>query len=157
MPERPRSYVLDTQILIEASKGDTDLSLEAVDLLNAIRRRHRLAVDDANKILEEYYRHLGRGSHGHTWLSAMFRENLLSYHPHRLSARRIRALDAIRFDPSDVKFVGVACRTFDKVLVAEEDDYWNHQSCRCLQSELGLTLLRIVDAAAHARAPAALP
>jgi hypothetical protein len=146
-----REYVLDTQILLEASRAASELGYAAADLLFAIADRHRVAVDDGDKILAEYYDNLRPGMLGLYWLKRMTQRKRLSYRSGQLSNYHRLALDSVGFDPSDRVFVGVARRTAQRLLVAEERHFWNSRCHQCLRQKIGIALLRAAEACAHAR------
>jgi hypothetical protein len=143
-------WVLDTQILEIASTGEHPLALDAAALLCAIRDRHLLAIDCEGEIVHEYDPYLRPGTLAEQWWTQMNQRGKLRYHSHQLKQRQRRALAALRFDPSDWKFVGVACRTASHLLVAEEPDYWDPQVADYLVNHMHIVLLRTNETATAA-------
>jgi len=89
-----------------------------------IERRHRIALDPMDTIIEEYRRNLGRGSVGAQWLQHMLTKGPAPERTYKALSRRDRTgLDDLGFDSDDVVFVEVATRTSSQVLVACESDY----------------------------------
>jgi len=143
-------WVLDTQILEIASTAEHPLVLDAAALLRAIRDRHLLAIDCESEILHEYVPYLRPGTVAAQWWVQMNQRGKLRYHSHQLKQRHHRALAALRFDPSDKKFVGVAYRTPTHLLVAEEPDYWDPPVEDYLVNHMHIVLLRTDEAATAA-------
>ena len=143
-------YVLDTEVLVVASMGDQALCLDAVALLHAIRERHLIALDNEGEIMREYSRYMRPATLVAQWWSQMVTRRKISYYSSRLTRLHAAKLRDVSFHASDCKFVGVACRTPSKLLVAEESGYWQAAVVQCLQDDIRLNVLRIKDALSRA-------
>lgn len=139
-------WVVDTNILGIASAGNNPLSLAAVSLLHSILERHCLAVDPERQIIAEYTRYLSDWKHAAEWWRQLTLRRKLVFHSNKLTQTKKRALERLKFDTTDWKFLGVALRTPAHLLVAEESDYWEPAVASYIQNDLGISLLRVQDA-----------
>ena len=140
-------WVLDTWVLQIAQDCTHPKSLQALSLLEEIKKNHRIAVDHGRHVLTEYFDNtLGR-THAGQWLSIMHsRSNKLFFRTGKLSNRHESELiDELHFDRSDLVFVALASEGPDKLLVAEESDY-TPEIKQYLAQELGVSVLTIEKA-----------
>lgn len=147
----PKIWVADTWVLYRAA----ELSFDAQELLLNILGRHFVAFDDRGHIEDEYLRCVSRTQRapdtktGSRWIKQWF-EKLVErkkryFYSGQLQARHRRALERLRFDPSDMPFVAVCYRTPNKLLVTEESDY-NEAVKGYLNEEMVIQVLTIAEA-----------
>ncbi len=118
-------WVLDTWVLVKAGDIDFEGWWDAVDLLDEISRRHRLALDTERSIDAEYLRNIKPRTIVARWWTDIQRRTgrtvRYSSTPHKRDSSHL--LNRLHFDSSDLKFVAVASKTSSRLLVAEESDY----------------------------------
>ena len=140
-------WVLDTWLLMIAQTPSDERSLDAVFLLRQIKLGHRIGLDHGREIVNQYYRNLNKYSHAAEWLGAMlrradktmFRTGLLP------QDKRDHLTQFLKFDRSDLVFVGVAHEGTDKLLVTEESDY-TPEVRRFLLTDCGVRVASIAEA-----------
>ena len=148
------SVVVDTNVAIAANGKNTHADLECqlacVEELRAVCRNMVIAVDDSNRIFDEYKDRLSfRGAPGAG--DAFFKH----LHDHMYGGKRVRRVaitpcnDARRsfeelpeneFDPSDRKFLAVAVVAKAEILNATDSD-WSEQEA--LISDLGVAVRQL--------------
>jgi len=122
--------------------------------MHEIRCNHRIAIDHAHRILDEYFRHAPADSHAGQWLRTILsRSNKTVFRTGSVPAEnRIELVNDLHFDVSDLVFVGTCFEGPDKLLVAEESDYTEAIKAYLLQ-ELGVSVLSVSDALVRAQDP----
>lgn len=151
-------WVIDTNILYIASNFRPRAKmLQVHHLLTTIWEtpQHKVAVDSEGKIEAEYKRCFsisnGRNEFQCQWWiyikqiarkTVTYSGNLSNKHTNYLIRR-------LRFHNDDLPFVGVASKTKDKLLVAEESDYTS-QVREYLKNNLQVQVMSIEEADNHA-------
>lgn len=119
-------WVIDTWVLYQVS----DFNFNAFHFLTCIllKPQHKVAMDREGKIKAEYKRCFDNPKNEFQcqwWIHINWRANkVVSSYSGDLLARHINHLiKRLHFHDDDLPFVGVASKTKDKLLVAEESDY----------------------------------
>jgi ABC-type antimicrobial peptide transport system ATPase subunit len=101
-----------------------------------------ICLDTENKIMEEYYKYIKPRTFVSRWWDRMVRDKgQISLFSNSLPGKhRGHLLHKLHFDESDIKFVGVARRTKDNLLVSEDSDY-NSAVRDYLKETLGIQVL----------------
>ena len=145
--------VVDTWVLEIAQDPHDRRALDALVLLRELKKTHKIAVDHKQRILREYWRHAPANSHAGEWLRLMIsRADKLMWRSGDVSTRHHEALNGLRFDPSDMVFVGVASEGPDRLLISEDSDY-SIQIKAYLQAEMGVEVLTVDDSLTRVRDP----
>ncbi len=135
-----REWTIDTWVLYKVDEGNFD----ALDFLLAVLRHHKVVFDHERHIEQEYQRCLKRTRNRYLeeWFKRLITRQARVFYSGRLPNRHERALLRIKFDRSDLPFVGVAHRSKDKFLVSEDSDY-TQQVCDYLQQQLQIKVLSL--------------
>jgi len=138
-----REWTIDTWVLYKVGEGDFD----ALDFLLAVLRHHKVVFDHERHIEQEYQRCLKRTRNRHLeeWFKRLIARRKRVFYSCRLPNRYEQALIGMKFDRSDLPFVGVAYRSKDKLLVSEDSDY-TQQVCDYLQQQLQVKVLSLSQA-----------
>lgn len=146
-------WVLDTWVLRVAADVSDDLALDALALLREILEHHSIALDAEGHIWREYQRNIAPKSHVEKWWALMVSRGRTVRCSGKLDRRpEEHLLESLKFHNDDLPFVGVACKTKSRLLVAEESDYTD-QVAQYLKLELGVQVLGIRDALNIVRDP----
>lgn len=119
-------WVLDTWVLATASDPHNSKALDALSLLNEILHKHSVVLDIEGEILNEYKRHLyvSHQTHVKQWWTQMQLKGKYSFVTSKLNQRpKHHLLNKLSFHSDDIKFVGVASNSKDKLLVSEDSHY----------------------------------
>lgn len=145
-------WVLDTWLLEIGQDVRDPRSLEALALLQEIKSRHRIAVDYGRKILREYFDHASGDSHVGQWLRVVVtRSDKVMWRTGNIPSRHRQELrEELRFDASDLVFVGVALEGSDRLIVSQESDY-SPEVKAYLQDQMGIRVLSVREALERAR------
>jgi hypothetical protein len=147
-------FVLDTCSIKIAENPCNPRSLETLALLHEIKSHHKIALDHGRSILKEYFRNLNGNSHAGQWVRiTVARADKTMWRAGKVPQRHSQVLLAeLKFDPSDIVFVGVAYETADRIIVTEDSDYStevrNYLSC-----EMGISVVSVSEALELAQAP----
>jgi hypothetical protein len=106
-------------------------------------------LDYEGAILTEYQRYMPRASFAAAWWSYVSKRKGIVYYSGRLTEAQKRTLRGCRLHDDDWKFVGVATKTSDRLLVSEDSDFWDQAAMACLRDDFRLTLLRVAEAEAR--------
>jgi len=147
-------FVLDTCSIKIAENPCNPRSLETLALLHEIKSHHKIALDHGRSILREYFRNLDGNSHAGQWVKiTIARADKTMWRAGKVPQRHSQVLlMELKFDPSDIVFVGVAYETPDRVIVTEDSDY-STPVRNYLLSEMGINVLSIGEALRKAQAP----
>lgn len=142
-------FVVDTWVLATCHESQSEDSLDAIALLYALLRSHRLVLDSEGDIEKEYKPYIwmkGNGGIVSVWWRKMMRRGGKFYYLSNTvpSNHKSHLRDKLGFDSSDLKFVGVASRTHLGYLVAEESDY-SQPVCDYVATGLGVTVLGLAE------------
>jgi hypothetical protein len=157
-----RQWVLDTWVFgvvadglsADATASESERAVTAIAFLHAMKATpHGMLLDAQGLIEAEYRPHMARCTLLQRWWAAMCRTGRVTFVHGKLSAaQRKHLLDDLRFHDDDEKFVAVAARATDSLLVAEESDYTADVQ-RYLKSELRITVVGLAEALEQARDP----
>lgn len=137
-----RQWVVDTWVLEKCNEPADENCLVCVAFLSTFISKDKLCLDFEREIEREYWNYIQPG----TWLSAWWEKMInekghLCHWSNHLPNRHSRhLLERLKFDNADIKFVGVAARSTDKLLVTGDSDY-NSDICQYLNTNLGVTVL----------------
>jgi hypothetical protein len=134
-------WTVDTCVLYKVhEKTDVD----ALHFLLSVLDKHCVAFDKEGHIWKEYEKCLEKTRDRvlSEWFKRIVRDKRLVWHSGKLAARYKQALLKMKFDPSDLPFVGVASRSKDKLLVSEDSDY-TREVCGYLQETLSVRVLSV--------------
>lgn len=145
-------WVIDTEVLYKASNFQAPAkALQTHHFLTNIWEspQQKVAVDSEGKIEAEYERCFSDPKNEFQWQWWKYikwnAKKVVSY-PGKLSNEHTNHLiRSLRFHNDDLPFVGVASKTRDKLLVAEESDYTT-QVREYLKSELQVRVMSVEEA-----------
>ena len=143
------TFVVDTNVAIAANgrgtHADTQCRLTCVQWLKSLVAGERVAIDDGNRILDEYKNHLnfsGGPGVGDVFFKHVFNNQYQGERVRRVAVTPIeddqRGFEELRentFDRSDRKFLAVAVAAGAVVLNATDSD-WGEQAA--LMDALGV-------------------
>ena len=119
-------WVIDTDVMVKADQGLTDHEhdLKIIDLTSIIRREgHFLALDSDWEIENQYRRNIDPRGNIIRFLNYLAKNGRLVHYSGNVPNPLKTKLRSLNFHNDDYVFVGVAGRTRDKILLAEETDY----------------------------------
>lgn len=142
-----KQWVVDTWVIIKCMDFSDDESLDCIGLLSRMLDFGEICVDTEGTILTEYCRYLESGTFVSKWWETLVRQKgHICFFSNALSnKRKTHLIDNLKFDISDLKFVAVASKTKDNLLVSGDSDY-NPQVCSYLTKEMGIKVLCPGDA-----------
>jgi hypothetical protein len=137
-----KEWTIDTWVLYWAEED-----WNALTLLVLIAEHHCILLDQEGHMAREYEICLQRtGSLVlRNWLKRLRDRKAITFRSGKLPSIHKRALLRMKFDRSDLPFVGVAYRSKDKLLVSEDSDY-TPQVCNYLQQQLQIKVLSLPQA-----------
>lgn len=140
-------WVVDTWVLAKCNDTTDTLCLKASELLIRILNREIICLDSEGEITREYYRHIRPRSFVANWWEEMRKRNdkFLFFSNKLASRHRDNLVNKCNFHNDDIKFIGVASKTRDRLLVAEESDY-NADVCKYLNDALSVRVLCLTEA-----------
>ncbi|MCK4261268.1 MAG: hypothetical protein KAX49_20005 [Halanaerobiales bacterium] len=138
-----RKYVIDTNVLEIANFTiNKDQFFDVISLLIEIRNTEKMIVMDLEgDIIKEYFRHTPNGSFSRIWLNQMIAKKQVHFYSNKISNKHHNHLrEKLKFDRSDLKFIGVAQHTCDDphIIINETDSDWNTEVCHYLLEELNI-------------------
>ena len=145
-----RYWVVDTWVLAKCNDFSCDDCLDCVGFLSNVLINGKLCLDHENEIQDEYLGYI----HPMTWLARWWQKMIgevghLAWESNKLSNSHSRHLkDKLFFDQNDIKFIGVASRTSDKIIVTGDSDF-NENVCKYLSESLGINVLRPDEALSY--------
>lgn len=144
---KTKQWVVDTWVLEKCNDTDCVDCVDCIDFLTYIRRRGKLCLDHEKEIDSEYSTYIRPRTFLFQWWLKMTGEaghlcrwsnKLPVKHKHKL-------VNNLNFDNDDIKFVGVASRSTDKIIVSGDSDY-NQKVCQYLINNLGVMVMHPVYA-----------
>ena len=137
-----KQWVVDTWVIATCNDASSNKCLDCICFLVMILENGTICLDIESKIKEEYGKHIRPRTFVDRWWARMVRERgqicFFSNSLHEKHRRHL--LHKLHFDQSDIKFVGVASKTKDRLLVSGDSDY-NGDICDYLSQELGIQVL----------------
>lgn len=137
-------WVVDTWVLVKCGETNEPICLGAVSFLFRILKRDMLCLDFEGEILKEYNKYFAPHTHVSRWWDEMVKHgHKFAWRSNKLNEKhRHNLINKLGFDKSDIKFVGVAEKTNDRLLVAEESDYCKGV-CDYLERNLSIKVLDV--------------
>lgn len=120
-----KQWVIDTWVLATSNSCDSAHYLDCVSFLMMVLQNGTICLDSEKEIQREYYTYIKPGTFLDKWWQKIMRQtDQIRFFSNKLNYRNeIHLLNNLGFDRSDVKFVGVASRTADNLLVTGDSDY----------------------------------
>jgi hypothetical protein len=117
-----KEWTIDTNVLYKVAE---EYDYDALEFLVSVRGKHMVVFDYDGHIMEEYRKCLNKTRNRYLvkWFNKVQGENRCVWYSSSLRSQHKQALLNMKFDPSDLPFVGVASRSKDKLLVSEDSDY----------------------------------
>lgn len=142
-----KHWVIDTWVLEKCNDTADVICIKASELLISILNRDTLCLDIEGEIQAEYYRHISSRTFVAQWWGEMLKRNdKFLFFPNKLVRKhRNNLLNKLHFHNDDIKFVGVANKTRDHLLVSEDSDYCVNV-CKYLFDELSVRVLCLTEA-----------
>lgn len=142
-----KQWVVDTWVLAKCNNTDCGDCVDCMDFLMSVLRRGKLCLDHEEEIEAEYDGHIKPRTPLFWWWQKMIGQ---AGHFCRWSNKlpvkhENRLVNKLNFHNDDIKFVGVASRSTDKILVSGDSDY-NQKVCEYLRNNLGITVMSPVSA-----------
>ena len=142
-----KQWVVDTWVLAKCNDTDCADCIDCMEFLMYVLRRGKLCLDSEGEIETEYDRHIKPRTPLFWWWQKMIcQAGHFCHWSNKLSVKHEnRLVNKLKFHNDDIKFVGVASRSTDKILVSGDSDY-NQKVCECLRDNLGITVMNPVSA-----------
>lgn len=136
-----KQWVVDTWVLEKCNDTDHSDCIDCIDFLTYLLRKGKLCLDSEEEIETEYSGHIKPRTFLFQWWSKIIGE---AGHTSRWSNKlpskhQNKLLNKLSFHDDDIKFVGVASRSTDKIVVTGDSDYTNTVRTY-LKNELGITV-----------------
>lgn len=140
---------LDTSVLVSSGDRKSAVFGDCLLVLQEIRAKdqHSIVLDSQKRIESEYRSRVGAGQYAHHWLEFMLKRSRVVVVDRARIPRgtSVRLRDECHLQPRDMNFfVRTALASRDKIIVAQDDDYWG-RSRGCLSRDLKIS----VDSAAR--------
>lgn len=145
-----KEWVVDTWVLATCNDTDCDGCLDCLDFLANLLRKGKLCLDTEEDIDKEYDPYIKPRTYLFWWWNRMTGQvGHLCRKSNTLAGRHERKLvNTLHFDSDDIKFVGVASKSRDKIIVSGDSDY-NETVCSYLQGMLGIEVMNPSSALNH--------
>ena len=143
-----KQWVVDTWVIAQCCDASSDdCLLNCIAFLCNILNNGKIYIDAEGEIQKEYYNYIPSNIFVSKWWGKMIRNaGKIGMFSNKLNAtNKIWLLDKLHFDNSDIKFVGVASKTRDKLLVSGDSDY-NKDVCEYLYRALEIRVMRPEEA-----------
>lgn len=153
------TYTIDTCVLAWASDPQSPGFFEAVGFLSQVHKGHGVAVDSQQAIVREYRPYICPESpktkgYAAVWWAKM--RNRVHYVSGDVCNRlQSKLINKLAFHSNDLKFVGVASHTSDKLLVIGEDRGYTPSVKACLCQDIGIHVICCADRYSPPSSPAA--
>lgn len=137
-----KEWVVDTWVLATCHDTDCGDCIDCLGFLTNLEREGKLCLDHEGDIFEEYKPYIKPRTPVFWWWYKMIGQvGHLCYQSNSLAGKHERRLvKNLNFDSDDIKFVGVASRSGDKIIVSGDSGY-NANVCRYLQGMLGIEVM----------------
>lgn len=136
-----KHWVIDTWVIEKCNPIDNEC-IDCVRFLIGVLDYGAICLDNEGEIMKEYSCHIKSHSFISKWWDRIVREKgHLCFFSGKLAAKHIEhLLDNLHFDPADIKFVGVASKTNDRLLASGDSDY-DEEVCGYLHTQLGIAVI----------------
>jgi predicted nucleic acid-binding protein len=137
-----KHWVIDTWVIVKCLDLSSPEYLDCLGFLLKTLENGIIYIDLEGEIMREYYRYIRAKTIVSKWWEKITRETgRLAFFSNKLDNRyKDRLLCELHFDPDDIKFVGVASKTNDKLLVSGDSDY-SREICDYLSQQLNIKVL----------------
>ena len=137
-----KQWVVDTWVLERCNDFSSNDCLDCISFLCIILDYGTVCLDTEREIEAEYYRYIRSGTFLSRWWHRIVREKgQIYYFSNKLSNKhKVHLVNNLNFDQSDVKFVGVASKTRNRLLTSGDSDY-NKDICNYLFNELTIRVI----------------
>lgn len=137
-----RQWVVDTWVLEKCNNNSDTNCLVCVAFLSMFITKDKLCLDFEKDIEGEYWDYIKPRTWLFAWWDKMVKEkgHLYFWSSYLPIKRKQYLINKLKFHDDDIKFVGVAARSKDKLLVTGDSDY-NTIVCNYLKSGLSITVL----------------
>lgn len=138
-----KQWTVDTCVLVKCGDTDDTDCIVCSVFLGQILRDGKLCLDHEGEIEGEYAPYIRANPWLVTWWYMITRQvGHLAFWSNKLSERhRRRLIEKLDFDDSDIKFVGVAARSVDKILVSGWDSDYTVAVCQYLKEKIGISVI----------------
>ena len=145
-----KEWVVDTWVLATCNDTDCAGCLDCANFLTNLLGKGKLCLDHEGDIYDEYEPYIKPRTHVFWWWYRMMGQvGHLCYQSNKLAERHERRLvDKLQFDNDDIKFVGVASRSIDKIIVSGDSGY-GQNVCKYLKGELGIEVMAPIFASSN--------
>jgi ABC-type antimicrobial peptide transport system ATPase subunit len=135
-------WVIDTWVIATCDDASSNKCLDCECFLAIILENGIICLDTENKIMEEYYKYIKPRTFVSRWWDRMVRDKgqIVFFSNSLPGKHRGHLLHKLHFDSSDIKFIGVASKTKDRLLVSGDSDY-SADICDYLSRELSIKVL----------------
>lgn len=137
-----QQWVIDTWVLEKCNDFSSGICVDCTAFLSAILENGTLCVDVEQEIEDEYYRYIQPRTFLSHWWHRMVREKgQISFFSNKLPNKcKQHLLNNLHFHSDDIKFVAVASKTKDNLLVSGDSDY-NKNVCEYLYNQLSVMVV----------------
>lgn len=137
-----KEWVVDTWVLATCHSVDCDDCLDCLKFLTNLESKGKLCLDHEGEIYKEYKPYIRPRTPVFWWWKRMTEQaGHFSFWSNSLTARHEMGLMGnLKFDNDDIKFVGVASRSKDKIIVSGDSGY-NANVCGYLQRMLRIEVM----------------
>ena len=137
-----KHWVVDTWVIVKCLDYSCCECLDCHEFLLKTLKDGIICIDFEGEINHEYYRYIRKKTFVALWWEKVTRETgrLHFFSSGLANQHKDKLLIDLHFDPDDIKFVGVASKTNDKLLVSGDSDY-NREICDYLYQKLNLKVL----------------
>ena len=138
-----KQWVVDTWVLEKCNDTDCYDCIDCIAFLTYLLRKGKLCLDHEEEIYEEYEDYIKPRTFLFQWWSKIVGEagHICRWSNKLADKHEDRLINKLGFHDDDIKFVGVAARSVDKLLVSGDSDY-NETIRDYLNSKLGITVLK---------------
>ena len=136
-------WTVDTCVLVKCTDtNDMDCIVCSV-FLGSIESRGKICLDLEGEIEHEYAPYIKSNPWLSMWWRLISRQvGHISYRSNKLFNRHKRhLLERMDFHDDDIKFVGVASRSDDKIIVSGWDSDYCQEVCDYLKDEVGIVVV----------------
>ena len=134
-----KQWVIDTWVLAKCCDCDSMEYMDCMSFMAMILENGTLCLDIEGDIEKEYDPYIKPRTYlSRWWERVVWEKHQVYFYSNKLKAKcEIYLIKKLGFDVDDIKFVGVASRTNDKLLMSGDSDY-SEVVCAYLSGELGI-------------------
>ena len=138
-----KEWTVDTCVLAKCSETDSNDCIECLLFLGLVLKSGKLCLDHEGEIEIEYRPYIKKNPLLRRWWYMMIGQvGHISHWSNKVPNRhKNRLLNRLGFHDDDLKFVGVAARSVDKIIVSGFDSDYCPEVCQYLKKGLGITVI----------------